>query len=158
MFWRLVNEVSYKTFHRLYGGQYHITVPGTVGGDLDAFLGYLLRYGHTDNGGFSIDIPIQRFDGDPPVEPRDLKIRFMGLGSARRDWNFPGQASEAYPLWGPPRGVPDEFAPNVRDYIMLIKDENDGFHARYQHETADLPDTLRELVRAKESGIWEDGI
>ena len=41
---------------------------------------------------------------------------------------------------------------------MLIKDENDGFHARYQHETADLPDTLRELVRARESGVWEDGI
>ena len=155
MFWRRVWEASHKALHGVYSGQYHITVPVTSGDDLLSFLGDLPQYDRTDNGGFTINIPIRRFDGNPPVEPQNVKVRYMGPRSVRKDWNFPAQSTEAYSLWAPQRGVPDVYDPDREEYIMLIKDENGGFHARWQHGTADLPGPLRGRVQANESGVWE---
>ena len=155
VFWRRVLEASHKTLHGEYAGQYHITVPVTVSDDLLTFLGELPRYGPTENNGFSIDIPIEGFDGLSPVPPQSLKIRYMGADSARKDWNFPAQSTEPYPLWAPNRGVPDVYNAAGREYIMLIKDDSGRFHARWQHGTSDLPEPLRLLLEANESGVWE---
>ena len=156
--WRRILEASHKALHGIYSGQYHITFPVTSGDDLLRFLGDLPQYDSTDNGGFTIDIPIERFGGNPPVEPQNMKIRYMGPKSARKDWNFPAQSTDAYPLWAPERGVSDVYEPDGEEYIMLVKDENGGFHARWQHGTANLPDPLRSRVRASESGVWEQEI
>ena len=155
VFWRKILEASHKTLHGIYTGQYHITVPGTVNHQLLGFLGDLPQYEQGENGGFSVNIPIERFDGTPPVEPQDLEVRYMGPFSQRKDWNFPGQSTDPYPLWAPRRGVPDEYDPDGREYIMLIKDENGGFHARWQQGTSDLPDPLRQRVGDNENGVWE---
>lgn len=156
--WRRVLEASHKALHGIYSGQYHITVPVTSGDDLLRFLGDLPQYDPTDNGGFTMDIPIEGFEGDPPVDSQNMKIRYMGSKSARKDWNFPAQSTDTYPLWAPKRGVPDVYDPNGEEYIMLIKDENGGFHARWQHGTEDLPEPIRSHVRGSESGVWEQEI
>ena len=155
VFWRRIIETSHKSLHGIYTGQYHITIPESVSNQFLGFLGDLPQFEQGDNGGFIINIPIKRFDGAPPVAPQVLKVRYMGLSSARKDWNFPGQSTGPYPLWAPQRGVPEEFDPIGREYIMLIKDEKGGFHARWQHGTADLPDLLRQRVEQVDFGVWE---
>ena len=155
VFWRRILEASHKTLHGEYTGQYHITIPVTASADLLTFLGELPQYDHTDNDGFTINIPIERFDGTSLVEPQNLKVRYMGPRSARKDWNFPAQSTDPYPLWAPHRGVPDAYAPEGREYIMLIKDDSGRFHARWQHGTSDLPEPLRQCLHESESGVWE---
>ena len=155
VFWRHILEASHKTLHGEYTGQYHITIPVTASEDLLIFLGELPQYDHTDNDGFTIDIPIERFDGTPPVEPQNLKVRYMGTKSARKDWNFPAQSTDPYPLWAPHRGVPDAYDPDGREYIILIKDDSSRFHARWLHGTLDLPEPLSQRLHTSESGVWE---
>ena len=154
VFWRRIWEASHKALHAQYSGQYHITVPGTIGEELDGFLEGLTRYDPTNNGGFTIDIPIQRFDGTPSVEPQSIKVRYMGQMSARKDWNFPAQSTGAYPMWGPGRGVSNVYDPSMQEYIMLVKEEGGSFHARWQHGTDDLPTPLQQRMQASEFGVW----
>ena len=154
VFWRRINRASHRTLHNDYEGQYHITVPKAVDEPLRAFLGRLPQRDRTPNGGFTVDVPIERFDGKPPVEAQNLTIRYMGPDSQRGDWNFPAQATDPYPLWAPGRGVSEEFDEQAREYLMLVRDENGGFHARWQRGVDDLPDPLRTEVLAEDTGIW----
>ena len=154
VFWRRINSASHRTLHNDNDGQYHITVPKAVDGPLRSFLGELPQRDHTPLGGFIIDIPIERFEGEPPVEAQDLAIKYMGPDSQRGDWNFPAQATDPYPLWAPGRGVSDEFDPEAPEYLMLVRDENGGFHARWQRGVDDLPEPLRDKITAEESGVW----
>ena len=157
VFWRRVLVASFKALHQAYSGQYHITIPAGAEDQWKEFLGELPQYDPTDKEGFTIDIPIERFDGNPPVEAQSLRVRYMGTASSRKDWNFPAQSTDAYPLWAPGRGVADEFDPQQLEYIMLIRDESGRFHARWQHGTADLPSPLGELLQGRESGVWQQG-
>ena len=155
VFWRYINIASHRTLHGGYTGQYHITVPKAQDEAIHALIGELPTYDHTDQGGFSKDIPIGRFDGRPPLPPQNLKIRYMGEHSQRADWNFPAQATNPYPLWAPGRGVSDAFDPQHREYLMVIKDVEGNFHARWQRGTDNLPHPIREFIEAHEIGIWE---
>lgn len=157
VFWRRVFEASHTTFHGGYKGQYHITVPTDAGESLRDFIGDLERYDLTEHEGFSVNIPIAPFDGTAPVSERVLTLRYMGPLSQRKDWNFPAQATNPYPLWAPGRGVSLEFDAGVREYIMLIRDELGGFHARWQRGTSDLPEPLRTDVQARDCGVWTQG-
>ena len=154
VFWRGINHASHRTLHNDYEGQYHITVPKVVDKRLRKFLGELPQRDHTATGGFTVDIPIERFYGEQPVEPRNLTIRYMGATSQRGDWNFPAQATDPYPLWAPGRGVSNEFDAQAREYIMLIRDENGRFHARWQRGVDDLPSPLRVQIISRDSGVW----
>ena len=78
----------------------------------------------------------------------------MGRDSRRKDWNFPAQSTNPYPLWAPGRGLVDEYDPNVQEYIFLIKDEFGGFHARWQRGTHDLPDPIRPIIESRDAGVW----
>ena len=154
VFWRWINGASHRTLHNNYEGQYHITVPKTVDKPLRIFLGELPQRDLTGSGGFTVNIPIERFDGEQPVEPRNLTIRYMGGSSERGDWNFPSQATDPYPLWAPSRGVSNEFDEQAREYIMLIRDEDGRFHARWQRGVDDLPNPLRIQIASRNSGVW----
>ena len=58
VFWRQINLASHRTLHGRYTGQYHITVPRSVDEPLRGFLGDLPPSPLTENGGFTINIPI----------------------------------------------------------------------------------------------------
>ena len=157
VFWRRVLEATHKTLHGGYKGQYHIAIPSDGGQSLEAFIEGLERYNPTGHEGFSVDVPVARFDGEHSVEAQIVKLRYMGPKSRRKDWNFPGQSTNPYPLWAPRRGVSDEYDPDVLEYIMMIRDELGAFHARWQRGTTNLPEPLRLRVEASECGVWTQG-
>lgn len=128
-------------------------MPRTV--ELAGFLGDLPRRDETNLGGYYVDIPIQPFDGDPNVPEATLRLKYMGSQSQRKDWLFPGQATDPYPLWAPGRGAPAEWDEGANEYIVLIRDDQARFHARWQSGTEDLPEPLRQLLEATPSGVWE---
>ena len=154
VFWRRVLEATHKTLHGDYKGQYHIAIPADVGQSLEVFIEDLERYDPTGHDGFSVDVPVARFDGEHSVDEQFLKLRYMGPESQRKDWNFPGQSTNPYPLWAPKRGVSDQYDSSVSEYIMLIRDDLDTFHARWQRGTSDLPEPLRGQVKASDCGVW----
>lgn len=153
VFWHRISETNWKTLHKLYKGQYDLRMPQTV--ELAGFLGNLPRRDETNLGGYYVDIPIQSFDGDPGVPEATLSLKYMGPESERKDWLFPGQATEPYPLWAPGRGPLEEWDAGANEYIVLIRDAQGQFHARWQHGTSDLPEPLRQLLTVKSSGVWE---
>jgi hypothetical protein len=80
----------------------------------------------------------------------------MGADSERRDWNIPSQRPEtAYSLWRSGRGVQTQFDETRRDFVLLLRDTNDQFHARWiRDESFDqVPERLRALMLSKPIGV-----
>lgn len=150
--WRLCNKATYDTLHGNSGGQYHIAIPDST--KIHEFFEGVPR-APTDLRGYEMEVPIAPFDGDPPVEAQELTVRFMGPDSSRKDWNIVAQRPmTAYPLWRPGRGVPDDYDSSWHEYVVLVKDRNRAFHARWISTAAfeRLPDVVREPLSSKKYG------
>jgi hypothetical protein len=160
MLWRRVNRATFDTLHGNSPGQYHITL--TASPAVASFVAALPKYELTELGGYTVDLPIEPFDGTDPVLAETLRIRYMGGQSQRKDWNIPAQRPEtAYTLWRPGRGVPAKktFAQKRRDFILVLLDANHHYHARFIRDEsfAKLPHEVQDLLNESQFGVktWE---
>ena len=154
LLWRSCNQATFDSLHGISKGQYDIRLTTNPG--IATFFAGLEETDSTDRGGFTLHVPIERFEGVDPVAAMTLDVHYMGPRSQRKDWNIPAQRPEtAYELWRPGRGVPASIAEAAADYVLLVRDVNDRFHARWlraAHLTA-LPANVREAIVAQEVGV-----
>lgn len=152
--WRHVNKATFDTLTGKSKGQYDIRL--TKHPKVEDFFAGLSRQDVTSKGGYTLTVPIEPFDGPDPVPATTLEIRFMGPGSERKDWYIRAQRPDtAYALWRPGRGVPIEFDEERRDFVLLLRDTLNRFHARWLRDEAlqDVPEAVRSKMLAKEIGV-----
>lgn len=152
--WRKCNQATFDTLNDSSKGQYHI---GLSTHDYENFFFGVGRIDATEKGGFSMDVPLEPFTGPSPVEATSIKVRFMGDSSVRKDWNIPSQRmGTAYPLWRPGRGVSKVFKANANEFMLLIRDVDGKFHARWIHHAdfSALPQDIQNILNRSEVG-WE---
>lgn len=154
VFYVWATETNIKTLQNLNKGQYHLPA-GTNLGAVD-FFSDILDSTPNLNGGWTKQIPIARFDGEDPVDARLVPFTYMGPTSARRDFNFPKQATDPYPLWAPARafaGTPDDA---INDLIAIVKDTSGAYHARWirKADFHNLPQKLRDTFIVTKPGVW----
>lgn len=127
--WRRCNTATIDTLLGLSRGQYHITLQTH---SYDEFFVGLAKHNPTDLGGHEYHVPIASFTGTSPVPERTLVVRYMGPRSARQDWNISAQRPDtAYELWRPDRGFIDRASAGDRDFLVIIRDGTQNFHARW---------------------------
>ncbi len=154
MLWRRVNKATFDSLAGASPGQYDIRL--TASPDIAVFFVGLPTRDATELGGDSIDLTIEPFDGLDPVPRQELEIRYMGARSARKDWNIPSQRPEtAYPLWRLGSRAAYTFDATRRDFVLILRDRGDNFHARSVTEEtfAHLPETVSTLLLSKEVGV-----
>src|SRR5690349_7549922 len=125
--WRKMKDANFDTLSGLSRGQYDIR----LGRDdlVEKFFDGIVQHNKTAIGGYELNVPVSAYTGENPVPATQLKVRFMGAGSERRDWNIPSQRPDtAYPLWRLSRGKRDRAAEN---YVVLVRDIAGNFHARW---------------------------
>ena len=154
--WRRCNKATFDTLQGNSRGQYDIRLNRVDG--LAAFLDGLPRTDPTELGGFSVQVPIERFGGEPSAEETTIGLRYMGDGSERRDWYIRSQRpGTAYELWRPGNGVPDAFEDGANEFLVIARDVHDRFHARWIHsaDLAAVPLVLRSAMVEAEVGVRE---
>jgi 5-methylcytosine-specific restriction protein B len=153
--WRKCNKATFDSLNDLSAGQYDIRLTKQ---DFDNFFVGVERTEITELGGYSLIVGIEPFTGLSPVDLTSVKVRFMGESSGRKDWNIPSQRkATAYPLWRSGRGVSQVFKPNDNEFMLLIRDVDGKFHARWIHH-ADfnaLPKVIQDILSRSEVG-WEN--
>jgi 5-methylcytosine-specific restriction enzyme B len=155
--WRKVQNATVSTLIDQSPGQYDIRL-----GNSDQIAEFFANVPHRDEtslGGFTLDVPIDAYDGPDPVGLQNLRVRFMGTESQRQDWNIPSQrVGTAYPLWRVGRGLPTgtTTAPAPAHYIILARDIEDKFHARWltAQDVELLPEILKNKVKANALGVF----
>lgn len=154
--WRRANKATFDTLRGNSGGQYDIRLNKDPA--LLEFFAGLAQHDPTELGGYTIDVPIHAHDGPDPVGETTLQVRFMGQESDREDWYIRAQRPDtAYPLWRPGRGVPATFDSERRDFVLVLRDVNDQFHARWISDEAfdSLPGALRSRMLEKQTGVMQ---
>ncbi|MHB1638831.1 MAG: hypothetical protein ACYCUD_03190 [Candidatus Dormibacteria bacterium] len=154
LLWRICNQATYDSLHGTSQGQYDIRL--TAKPVIAEFFAGLAHYDPTDLGGYTVHVPLAAFEGAHPVAESTLAVRYMGPNSERKDWNIPSQRPEtAYPLWRPGRGVPDTVGAAAGDYVLIVRDIANAFHARWLRGTnlAALPSNIREAILAETVGV-----
>jgi hypothetical protein len=152
--WRRWNQAVHDTLHGISQGQYDIRLTSLPA--VGEFLAGLPRVEPTEMGGFTMRVPIAPLDSNDPVAQTELGIRFMGQQSQRADWYIRAQRPEtAYPLWRPGRGVPDTYDATKREFLLLVRDHEHRFHARWVHDESfdSLPRELRESCLSSTVGV-----
>ena len=155
--WRRVNKATVDTLIGISGGQYDIRLGSSNG--IAEFFENVQRRDETELGGFTLDVPIQAYDGSDAVQAQTLIVRYMGAESARRDWNIPSQRpATAYPLWRVGRGLPSgtTAAPTPPHFIILAKDVEGNFHARWisSEDFELLPEEMKRMAQSEEVGVY----
>lgn len=158
LMWRRINDATVQSLAGRSAGQYHITLG--VRDKYAPFFSGVEPHSPTALGGFTLDVPIEPFDGRKPVSAETLQIRYMGEGSARKDWNIPSQRPEtAYPLWRLGRGLPTKYSgvASSEHFLIIARDTAGHFHARWLHPAAvkQLTDHLRKTLMSDEFGVVE---
>lgn len=154
--WRKANQATVDTLRGASAGQYDIRLVRNSP-ELEGFFDGLNRVDPTDQGGYTIHVPIAAFNGSNPVPAQSLDVRFMGESSTRKDWYIPSQRpATAYPLWRKGRGLPASAVAPIDAFVCLIKDTEGQFHARWltQRTVERLPAEIREALTSKEVGVW----
>jgi len=152
--WRRANKASLDSLTGRSVGQYDVR----LGTDprIEEFFSGLERKELTDLGGYTIDVPVESFDGQGPVARETLGVRFMGPKSQRKDWYIRAQRpTSAYPLWRPGRAFREPTEDADQDYMMLVRDTDGGFHARWVRSSnlEKVPPAIAQAMRSEELGV-----
>lgn len=150
--WRTVYKATMDTLRGISGGQYHIGL-GTRG--VEEFFAGLPRVPSGSKGGYDIEVPVAAVTDPISVPPTIIKVAYIGDEAARKDWRLPSQRpGTAYPLWQDGTGLLDDVEPG-RDHIVLVRDPEGAFHARWLSgdQAARLPDSLLERFASKATGV-----
>ena len=152
--WRKWNQATFDTLDGDSQGQYHITLRTLP--ELEDFFDGVDKHTPTSNRGFTITIDLQPFLGSAPVSGEQLDVRYMGPDSVRKDWNIPSQRPEtAYPLWRLGRGGPTSYDEDLQEYLIIVRDINGDFHARWisDGEFHSVPQPIRSRMLANDVGV-----
>jgi len=153
--WRKCYKATIDTLNDRSKGQFHIALPQR---NYEEFFVGVPKKDETSRGGFTLDVPIEPFSGSEPVGAETLSVRFMGEESGRGDWNIPSQRSAtAYPLWRPNRGAPTEFDSDAREYLVIVRDVQSKFHARWIQDAYfdALPPDIQDILNSDNAG-WRN--
>lgn len=154
--WRRVNQATFDTLRGESRGQYDIRL--TTLTELESFFEGIERSDPTPHGGYDLLVKVAAFEGPDPVDETTLRIHYMGPGSGRKDWYIASQRPDtAYPLWRAGRAFdPETFEPGGLDFVVLIRDEHNAFHARWisAQDFSRLPPELQQRFQEREIGIW----
>ncbi|MCM1541760.1 MAG: AAA family ATPase [Blautia sp.] len=154
--WRNINQATFDTLSGISKGQYDIRLGSKA--DYSSFFKDEKRDNITTLNGFDIMINIQPYgnEGDSDfVDVSQLCVRYMGDGSARKDWNIPSQRpATAYPLWIEAGRFPS--AKDEKSYVMLIRTTDDLYYGRILlgTEVPNLPPVLRTEILKSEMGMF----
>ncbi len=154
LLWRSCNKATFDSLHGNSTGQYDIRF--TRDPAIASFFEGLEQDELTEHGGYTLHALIAPFDGPDPVAEFPLDVRYMGPNSIRKDWYMPSQRPDtAYPLWRPGRGVPESFKAATSDYVLLVRDVDNAFHARWLRGTSLtlVPANVREAILSRASGV-----
>lgn len=153
--WRSCNSATLDTLLGVSDGQYHIALPRR---DFENFFRGLPRQNPTKKGGYEFTVQLQPFSGHDPVELTEIVVRHMGPESERKDWNIRAQRPEsAYALWRQHRGFASRQSVSDKDFIVIARDTDNGFHGRWIR-SADfnaLPAVMKGLMNSSEAG-WAE--
>lgn len=156
LLWRRTNQATLDSLHGLSRGQYDIRL--TRSDEFSDFFSDLPRSGITEHGGYTLVVPLAAVHAPIEVPAQPLRVRYMGSGSRRRDWYIPSQRPDtAYPLWRPDIvGRGHEVALDT-DYVLLIRDDDGVFHARWgaPETVAAMPVTVQRRLEARDVGVTE---
>ena len=154
--WRRVNQATINTLIGQSRGQYDIRLTSSV--DLTSFFEGIEPHDMTDLGGFTMDVPIEPYEGQDPVPEEILNVRFMGEQASRsRDWYIRAQRpNSAYLLWRPGRAFDANAALDSVNppYIYIIKDIDNKYHARWisGENLSLLPQEVQGLFQSMDVG------
>lgn len=150
--WRICNRATLDTLLGVSKGQYHIAVPKR---DFEPFFRGLSKQNPTKRGGFEFVVPLQPFTGVSAVDQSSIVVRYLGAESTRKDWNFSSQRPDsAYELWRPNRGFISRQSVGEKDFLVIVRDTDNGFHARWIRSVDfdALPEKMRNLMIKSEAG------
>jgi hypothetical protein len=153
LLWRKVLEATIDTLEGRSRGQYDIRLARPEG--IERFFSGLPRTPETPLGGYDVTVPLAAASTPIPVPETPLSVAYIGPKSQRVDWRIPSQRPDsAYPLWR--RGVgllPG--TPSGQDYVVLLRDPEGRFHARWLRGTglATLPQTLVARLEKGTAGV-----
>jgi hypothetical protein len=153
--WRRCNKATIDSLVGDSRGQYHITLKT---GEFDSFFRGINSQKPTDLGGYDYIVRLESFTGTVAVERHDITIRYMGAKSARKDWNIPSQRPEsAYELWRVKRAFFSRSDVGDKDFIIIARDINNGFHGRWIRSVDydDLPDEMKQVMNRSDVG-WQE--
>ncbi|UJA21746.1 hypothetical protein HJD18_17035 [Thermoleophilia bacterium SCSIO 60948] len=142
--WRVAMKATLDSLRGLSPGQYHIALARPPGID-EFFAG--LPQSPKDLAGYSVEVPLEPA-GDIPAQT--ILVYFNGWEASRKEWRIASQRpEEAYPLWRPGVGPTAETRPGD-DALVLIRDSNKRFHARWLNlsELGELPEGLRTAMKS----------
>jgi hypothetical protein len=153
LLWRRVLQATIDTLEGRSRGQYDIRLTRPTG--IENFFAGLPRSPPSDLGGFEVDVPLAAASSPRTVPEMALTVAYIGAGSTRKDWRVPSQRPEtAYPLWRPGTGLLPGTPPG-QDYVVLIRDPLDRFHARWLRgvDLPALPLGLRNRMEDGDAGV-----
>lgn len=150
--WQKIRKADLDTLRGVSSGQYHIAIPDR---NFQEFFKGLDERDPTSKGGFTILVRIEAYEGTEPVPAVILKIRYMGKDSARSDWNIPSQRPDsAYPLWRVGRGATKQGSAGLDEYLVIVRDSLNCFHARWINDQVflRLPDRIKTILKSDSTG------
>lgn len=149
--WRNYNQATADTLTGTSKGQYDIRLGSK--NDFEAFFDKEPHANPTPHGGYDIDVLIEAYEN--PATPAEnvasqkITVRYMGAGSARKDWYIRSQRPHnAYPLWIDPSRFSGR--EERSSYILLIKTTDGKYYGRnlLSSELPGMPDILRDAMAA----------
>lgn len=150
--WRNCNKATLDTLLDVSKGQYDIRLTKR---NFDNFFRDLSPRYPTQLGGYSLIVPLQPFTGDNPIGLSEIVVRHLGPRSERKDWNISSQRKEAaYELWREGRGFVSRKSVGEKDFIVIARDIDNGFHGRWIR-SADfdaLPAAMKNRMSTSEAG------
>lgn len=152
IFWRRCNQATFDSLNGNSRGQYDIRLTRQ---NFEQFFAGVPHTGTTALGGYDVVVPLEPYTGSQPVAATSITIRYMGEKSARKDWNIPSQRPDsAYPLWRPGRGIGTTFNTDDREYVLIARDVDGNFHARWINDAdfSALPTEVQQIMESSEVG------
>lgn len=153
--WRKANSSTLDTLLGESKGQFDIRFNRT---NYSGFFKGVPKENLTSDGGFEIKVPIESFDGPVKVDSKEIIVRAMGQKTQRKDSYIKSQRPDtAYDLWREKRGFASRGAVGSNDYIIIVRDSDNKFHARWirTQDFQDLPDAMRENIKTADVGWCE---
>jgi hypothetical protein len=153
LLWRKVLEATIDTLEGRSRGQYDIRLGRPEG--IERFFAGMPRTPETPLGGYDVAVPLAAASAPVAVPETILSVAYIGPESRRADWRIPSQRPDtAYPLWRRGVGLLPGTPPG-QDCVVLLRDPENRFHARWLRGTtlATLPQALVVRLEKGTAGV-----
>ncbi|WP_164706994.1 hypothetical protein, partial [Pseudomonas viridiflava] len=148
--WRSCNKATLDSLLDVSRGQYDVRLTKR---DYERFFRGLSPHAPTALDGYNITVALQPFSGINPVGEAQIVVRYLGPKSSRKDWIISSQRPDsAYELWRENRGFVSRQSVGEKDFIVIARDVDNGFHGRWirSEDFNTLPDVMRQPMNSSE--------